>query len=207
MTESRILVVEDEALIAMELEDRLTHLGYTVCGHTSRGEEVAENVTNCRPDLILMDINLADAMNGIEAAALLRQRQDIPVVFLSAFSDDDLIQQAALTEPYGYLIKPFDERELLSTITIALHRHKMDRQRSQLAYQLQEELNEKRQLCSILPLCARCNRQLCDENGQWMDFEAYIDQHPGARIAHGICPSCQSKEQEENKTPRDADSK
>ncbi len=151
MTSPAIFIVEDEALIAMELEGRLEQLDYRVCGHVGSGEEAVSKVADIHPDLVLMDINLAGAMNGIEAAEQIRQHYDIPVVFLSAFSHNDLLQQAAHAEPYGYLLKPFEERTLHATITMALHRHQKERERTELTRELQHILFQIRDLCGALP--------------------------------------------------------
>ncbi|MEC4889044.1 MAG: response regulator [Nitrospira sp.] len=127
MDKRRVLIVEDETLIAMELADRLERQYYTVCGLVARGEEVISRIEEFRPDLILMDINLAGALSGIETAAALRDLVDVPVVFLTAYSDAEAIERAAKTSPYGYLLKPFNESEVRATIEMALHRHAMER--------------------------------------------------------------------------------
>src|SRR3954453_14789320 len=90
----RVLIVEDEALIAMEIADRLSSLGYTVCGSASRGEQALDEIQVTRPDLVLMDVRLAGKLTGIETAARLRETRGLPVIFLSAYSDADLLRQA-----------------------------------------------------------------------------------------------------------------
>jgi two-component system, response regulator PdtaR len=195
MIAPRIFIVEDESLIVMELEDRLTQLGYTVCGYTSRGEDAVTTAAELHPDLMLMDISLAGAMNGIEAAERIRQEHDIPIVFLSAFSDNDLLRKAAHTEPYGYLVKPFEERELHATITMALYRHQMERERAALTRQLQHALDEIRELRGLLPFCAWCKQKILDEDGQWTGFDAYTKRRLGTDVTHGICPECYAKEE------------
>ncbi len=127
MDKRRVLIVEDETLIAMELADRLERHYYTVCGLVARGEEAISRIGEFRPDLILMDINLAGALSGIETAGQLQTMTDVPVVFLTAYSDSEVIQRAAKTSPYGYLLKPFNESEVRATIEMALHRHAMER--------------------------------------------------------------------------------
>lgn len=127
MIESRIYIVEDETLIAMEIADRLTHMGYEVCGRQARGEEAVEEIPRVRPDLVLMDINLAGQLTGIETAVRLRPLLDVPVVFLTAFSDSRLIDEAVGTGAFGYLVKPFQERELHATVQAALYKHQVER--------------------------------------------------------------------------------
>ena len=108
----RILVVEDEAIVARDIQLQLASLGYEPVGHAKRGEEAVLLTGELLPDLVLMDIQLAGAMNGVEAATLVRQRHSIPVVFLTAFAEDTTLEQAKLAEPFGYVLKPYAEREL-----------------------------------------------------------------------------------------------
>lgn len=121
-----IYIVEDEALIAMEIRDRLESMSYVVCGKASRADKAIEEIPRLKPDLVLMDIRLGDGMNGIETATRLRDLVDVPVVFLSAFSDDALIQEAVGAAAFGYLVKPFNERELSATIQAALAKHRTE---------------------------------------------------------------------------------
>jgi len=126
MAKAQILIVEDDNIVVMELRDRLQSLGYAVSGVASYGEEAIEKTAEMRPDLVLMDIRLKGAVDGIEAAEEIRARFDIPVVYLTAYADEDTLQRAKVTEPYGYVIKPFQERELYSTMEIALYKHKAE---------------------------------------------------------------------------------
>jgi AmiR/NasT family two-component response regulator len=118
----RVFVVEDEAVIALDLGERLAALGYAVCGTAARGEAAVRQIAKLRPDIVLMDIKLAGSMDGIEVAHQLHDHYDVPVVYLSAFADAQLIARATGTNCYGYLVKPFDERELHATLTVALQR-------------------------------------------------------------------------------------
>jgi PAS domain S-box-containing protein len=127
MTRSRILVVEDESVVALDIQMRLSRLGYTVLAIVSFGEEAIRKAEELRPDLVLMDVQLKGAMDGVEAAAEIRARFDIPVIFLTAYTDETTLQRAKVTESYGYLLKPFKEAELRSTIEMALYKHQMER--------------------------------------------------------------------------------
>ena len=122
LTRTRVFVVEDEAVIAMDLRERLTALGYAVCGSAAQGETAVDAIADLRPDLVLMDIHLAGAIDGVEAAQQLRQRHDAPVVFLTAYADAAVINRALQVSAYGYLVKPFEERELHATLQVALAR-------------------------------------------------------------------------------------
>jgi PAS domain S-box-containing protein len=119
----RILVVEDEQIVALELKHRLSGLGYSVCAMVATGEAAIDSAEHLRPDLVLMDIKLQGEMDGVEAAEVIRSRMDIPVVYLTAYADDRTLERVKATEPYGYIIKPFHERELHVVIEVALYRH------------------------------------------------------------------------------------
>jgi PAS domain S-box-containing protein len=125
---ARILVVEDEQIVALELERRLTSMGHSVVGVVSSGQEAIEHVRRLQPQLVLMDIKLQGDTDGIEAADAIRNEADVPVVYLTAFADETTLQRAKLTEPYGYILKPFHERELHVIIEVSLYRHRVARE-------------------------------------------------------------------------------
>jgi len=127
MTRASILIVEDESIVAKDVRTRLARLGYTIAGVTATGEEAVALAGRERPGLVLMDIMLKGEMDGITAAEIIRSTLDVPVVFLTAFADDQTIQRAKITEAFGYLLKPFEERELQITIEMALYKHTMER--------------------------------------------------------------------------------
>ena len=124
----KILVVEDENVVALDLRRNLGRLGYRVLATVDSAEQALESVARQRPDLVLMDIHLRGQMDGIQAAERMAQ-VDIPVIYLTAFSDEGTLQRARLTEPFGYLLKPFDDRELHIIIELALHRHRAQKER------------------------------------------------------------------------------
>ena len=127
MTKTTVLVVEDEKIIAKGIEKRLKGLGYAVAGLASTGEEAVRLAVELRPDLILMDINLGTGIDGVEAAGLIRKLIDAPVVFLTAFSDDATLRRAKITEPHGYVLKPYEDKDLQTAIEIGVYRHRTDR--------------------------------------------------------------------------------
>ncbi len=127
MVKARILVVEDESIVALDIQSRLKNLGYTVSAIASSGEEAIHKVAETQPDLVLMDIKLKGQMDGVKTAEQIRARFDVPVVYLTAYADEATLQRVKVTEPFGYLLKPFEERELTATIEITLYRHKMER--------------------------------------------------------------------------------
>ena len=126
MTKNKILIADDEMIIAQDLKTSLTHFGYEVPAVVSSGKEAIKSAENINPDLVMMDINLKGEVPGIEAAERIQTSFDIPIVFMTAFLDENMMQKAAATRPYGYLVKPFNERELLSTIQNAFFKKKMD---------------------------------------------------------------------------------
>lgn len=128
MTQASVLIVEDDGILALHMTDMVTRMGYTALTPVATGQEAFATVENVTVDLILMDIELTGPMNGIEAAQNITQKHDIPVIFVTGFSQDPLLQEAKIAAPYGYLIKPVPERELAATIEMALHRHQLDKQ-------------------------------------------------------------------------------
>ncbi|MCF7929547.1 MAG: response regulator [Spirochaetales bacterium] len=122
----RILIVEDEHIVALDIQHHLERSGFEVTGLSASGEKAIESVAQDTPDLVLMDIRLQGEMDGIEAADTIRQEYNIPVIMLTAYTDEETIERAKNIHPFGYLIKPFEERELKITIEMALFRHDME---------------------------------------------------------------------------------
>jgi PAS domain S-box-containing protein len=127
MANARIQVVEDESIVALDIKDNLEILGYNVVAVESSGEQAIQKAIETRPDLVLMDIRLKGEMDGIEAAQQIRAHLGTPVIYLTAYADEATLQRAKITEPYGYILKPFEERELHTTIEMALYKHRMEK--------------------------------------------------------------------------------
>jgi len=126
VSKPRVLVVEDESIVARDIVKQLTILGYAPVGTTSFGEQAIILATELRPDVVLMDIQLAGAMDGIAAAHEIRSQLALPVVFLTAFSEDHMLERARVTEPFGFILKPFSERELSIVLAMALYKHQAE---------------------------------------------------------------------------------
>jgi two-component system cell cycle sensor histidine kinase/response regulator CckA len=126
MSQQRILIVEDERIVALDLQDRLESLGYSIPATVARGQDAIQTALELRPDLVLMDIRLKGEMDGIETAGRIQSHLDVPVIYLTAYADHDTLDRAKLTGPYGYILKPFEDRELQTTIEMALYRHTTD---------------------------------------------------------------------------------
>jgi len=122
-SEPRALIVEDEILIAEELKDRLSRLGFSVIAAVDTADEGIAIATKERPDLVLMDIRLNGEKDGVQAAQEIRQQVDVPIVYVTAYSDRLTVDRAKQTEHDGYILKPFHKRDLQSTIEVAMQRH------------------------------------------------------------------------------------
>jgi len=122
------MLVDDEAVITTQLEERLTSMGYEVIGSASSGLEAVSMARNLKPDIILMDIVMPGKLNGIDAAETIRTELDIPVIFLTAYAEDKHIKRAKNVEAFGYLVKPCHEREIRASIEVALYKKHMERQ-------------------------------------------------------------------------------
>ncbi len=122
----RILIVEDERVIAEDIRRSLLTFKYIVIGIISNGEDTLESIEELNPDLILMDIMLEGKLTGIETASIIQKKHNIPIIYLTAYTNEDTLQSAKLTQPFGYIIKPFEERELHATIEMAFYRHEME---------------------------------------------------------------------------------
>jgi signal transduction histidine kinase len=141
MNPIKILVVEDEIIVAEDIAGRLKKLGYAVTATVSSGEEAIQKVAENQPDLVLMDIVLKGDMDGVTAAEKIRSNTNIPTIFLTAYADDKTLQRAKLTNPFGYIVKPFQQNDLRVAIEIALHRHEIEA-KIQKALQVSEAARE-----------------------------------------------------------------
>lgn len=122
MEKKKIFVVEDESIVSLEIQSRLKSLGYIVSGSASSGDEAIRKIIDLKPDLILMDVRIKGEMDGIETASEVKKIYDVPIIFLTAYADPATIQRAKITDPFGYIVKPFEERELQINIEIALYK-------------------------------------------------------------------------------------
>lgn len=205
-----ILIVEDEAIIAADLVQRLERLGYDIVGPAASAEEAMALARAGTPDLALLDIRLQGATDGIALAASLRGELQVPVIFLTAHADAATLERAQAAESYGYLLKPFDERLLQITIDMALHRHALEQERMRLTAELERALAEVKTLTGLLPICAEC-KKIEDADGRWNPIESYISKRTDANFTHSICPHCVRKLYPEmadkllDKTKADAD--
>ena len=143
MAPARIMVVEYESIVALDLKSKLERLGYDVVTSAGRGDDVPRQAGDTRPDLVLMDITVRGGFDGVAAAGQIRTRYNLPVVYLTAHSDPDTLDRAKVTEPYGYILKPFQERELHATIEIALYKHRAEEELRRHREHLEELLRAR----------------------------------------------------------------
>src|ERR1051325_3907123 len=122
----RVLVVEDEVIVAMDFEQRLKRLGYTVAGVEHDGRQVITKNAKGNTEVILMHNNLSGGMSSIESAVTIRQRHYVPVIYFTAYSDPDTVRRAAQSDPFGYILKPFEDRELETAIQVGMVKHEME---------------------------------------------------------------------------------
>ncbi|MBT7080934.1 MAG: response regulator, partial [Chloroflexi bacterium] len=127
MSKKKILIVEDDGIVAMDLQFTLQRSGYNVVGHAPSGKEAIKLLGEAQPDLVLMDIRLRGILDGIQTSHKIRSQLDVPIVYLTAHADEDTLRRAQETEPYGYLVKPFQDEELRATVQMALYKHNMEK--------------------------------------------------------------------------------
>jgi class 3 adenylate cyclase len=148
----KILIAEDENIIAKDIANTLRRFGYRVLGSVKSGHEAIEKCKEFNPDLVLMDIILEGEMSGIEAADIIMNSFAIPVIYLTALADNETLQRAKITEPFGYVLKPFDERALHSSIEMAIYKYKINQQLKDRTRELEEEkIKSNRLLHNIFP--------------------------------------------------------
>lgn len=171
MTKAGILVVEDESIVSLDIQHMLMTVGYGIAGTAETAQEAIKKAEDLSPDIVLMDVTLKGPMDGIYAAEEIRSRCDVPVIYLTAHTDETTMQRAKHTEPYGYILKPFEVTEAMATIEIALYRHAMDKKLKE-----SEELNRER----LEELVAERTAELLKTN---RDLQAEIVQRKRAEEA------------------------
>lgn len=187
---ANILVVEDDPNVSTVLTARLESLGYRICATAETGYAAIAAVQHHHPDLVTMDILLKGEMNGIEAAGRIAERSSVPVIYMTCLADRQIFDRAIRTNPYGYIIKPYEINELRSSIEIALVKHAAATERETLIAKLKVALQEVKTLSGLLPICSSCKRIRNDDDNTWQQIEAYIASHSDADFTHGICPDC-----------------
>jgi len=190
MANARIMIVEDEWITAEDTRNRLENLGYTVSSLASTGKEAIQNAEEEKPDLILTDIVLEGGMDGIEVAKQIYARFGIPFIYLTAYADDKILERIKITEPLGYIVKPFTDEDLTIAIELALYKHKAEEKRRKQVQYLSDELAKTRTLAGLIHICSSC-KKIQNEDGDWKQIEDFIREHSGAESRHVVCPDCE----------------
>ncbi|MEM7162608.1 MAG: response regulator [Bacteroidota bacterium] len=128
MSKTNVLVVEDESIVSKDIQLSLEKLGYNVVGSADTGEKAISLATSLEPDVVLMDIMLKGEINGIEAAQSIKSEMSVPVIYLTAYADEGTLSRAKITEPYGYIIKPFKEIDIHTSIEMAIYKHNKEKE-------------------------------------------------------------------------------
>jgi AmiR/NasT family two-component response regulator len=187
----RVLVAEDDYLVAEMVKGLLTEMGYTVVGEATDGLQAVEMTQSLHPDVVLMDIKMPE-MDGIEATRLISERCPTPVVALTAYETPKLVAEASAAGVGAYLLKPSNEREIERAITVAIARFDDIVELRRLNAELQEALTKVKTLSGLLPICASC-KKIRDDQGYWHEVETYVRDHSEAEFSHGLCPDCIKK--------------
>ena len=190
MTNARIMIVEDEWIAAEDTRNRLEDLGYTVSSLASTGTEAIQKAEEDKPDLVLTDIVLEGEMDGIEVAKQIYTRFGIPFIYLTAYADDKILERIKITEPFGYIVKPFTNEDLTIAIELALYKHKAEGKRRKQIQDLSNELAKTRALAGLLHICSSC-KKIQDKEGDWKQIEDFICEHFDAEFKHIVCPVCE----------------
>ena len=187
---TQVLIVEDELVVAKEIERTLVSFGYGVVDVVPSGVMAIGVVDQMHPDLVLMDIHLRGEMDGIAAADLIRQGAGVPVVFLTSYFDDDTLDRAIAVEPFGYLLKPFEPQELRMTVETSLARHRAEHR---LIASMQNSSCPPIHVGAppgYVGICASCKKIREEPESPWENVEQFILRYMDANLTHGICPDC-----------------
>jgi len=192
MSKPRIMIVEDEFLVASDIKNTLEEQDYEVPAIASSAEEAVKQAGELNPDLVLMDIILKGEMDGIEAAGEIQSRFGIPIVFLTAYADKRELEKAKKTKPFGYLVKPFYPDNLRAVIEIALLRSAAERRREEFFFKLQELTARRDDLDDSLFICLCC-KTIRIRKDRRERVEEYLRKNSVVNIKHRICIKCAKK--------------
>jgi len=191
----RVLIAEDDFLVGQAIRQAVQEIGYAVVAEISSGEIAVEKTCELHPDVVLMDIQMP-GLDGLQATEVIQTRCPTPVVVLTAYESQELVETASEKGVGAYLTKPPNPLEIKRAITIAMSRHadlmtlrKLYQELEQQNRELQQALEEIKTLRGILPICAHC-KKIRDDSGYWNQLEAYISTHADVEFSHGICPDC-----------------
>lgn len=196
----RVLIAEDDYLVREELKRALRKLSCELVGEANNGAEALQMVQELKPDIVLMDIKMP-IMDGLEATALIQDKCPTPVVILTAYETQTLVEQSSEAGVAAYLTKPPDSSEIQRAITIALARHNDMVELRKVNLELSKALKEIKTLRGILPMCCVCGLIRDDTGvepgmGAWMKVDTFVHRKTDAKVSHGYCPKCFEKAME-----------
>ena len=163
-----------------------------MAGIADNAADAINFATSLKPNLVLMDIRLDGSVDGIVAASAIRGDNDLPIVFLTAHADEATLSRALSAAPFGYVLKPFQVRELKVSIEVALYKHAREAEIRGLAARLGAALEKVKLLTGLLPICAYC-KKIRDEDNHWTQIEEYLCKHSEAQFSHSACPECAAR--------------
>ncbi len=184
----RILIAEDDFLVAEMIKGQLEQLGHEVLDIATNGHYAAEKVRDLKPDLVMMDINMPD-MDGIDGMRLIRKHFPTPVVVLTAYESPDLFKRATKAGAGAYLIKPSNLQEIERAIEISVARFDDLMELQKLNTELNTALDNIKTLEALIPICVNC-KKVRDDEGYWTEVENYLLKHSGVSIEKNLCPKC-----------------
>ena len=169
MSNIKILIIEDDAIIAESISVHLSKINFETAGIAYDSETALDMIANRQPDAVLLDINISGSKDGIEVAELINKHHHIPFIYLTSYSDKSTLQRAKVTMPYGYIVKPFDEKDLLSTLEMAIYRHAQQHKNKvpsleKINAQLLSPLTKKEYEIALDICEGLLNKQLCEKH-------------------------------------------
>lgn len=191
----RVLIAEDDFLVSREISRTVKQIGHAVVAEVSSGEEAIEKVCQLKPDIVLMDIQMP-GMDGLQASRHIQARCPTPVVVLTAYESQDLVERAVETGVGAYLTKPPNTSEIERAIMISMARHadliacrELYEKLAKRTGELEKALAEINTLKGLLPICSAC-KKIRDDQGSWEQIEVYIKHRSEVEFSHSICPEC-----------------
>jgi DNA-binding LytR/AlgR family response regulator len=171
----KILIVEDEFFIAQDMSEFLEEIGYTVIGIESKAEDVFQAIETSQPDFVILDINLNEELDGVQIGSVIQNKYNLPFIYLTAFTDTKTLERVKMTEPYGYLVKPFNEKDLEITLELAIHKHQLSKHKTETKAPSSTSENE--------PFFIKVNQQLVKfevDDIAWIEaYDNYCFLHTG----------------------------
>ena len=193
MREKTIVIIEDELIIAKDLQTKLEMEGYVVPEIYSNGHEALTMLKIIRPDIVLVDIQLESKFDGIETAEKIRLYHNIPVIYITAHVNNEIMERVKLTQPVSLLMKPLNYTELTTAIELGIHKYKIEAQNKRLLDELQTIVAQSNILRDMkVPVCSKCN-QIREDNSNWLSMEDYMKKYYNVEFTESVCPHCLEK--------------